>query len=185
MLAFAESLPATDVADVLRSAKPLDDAAKMRYPASQWHHYEKLARQPNGFLVTGDALCNFNPVYGQGMTIAALEALTLKRLLADGPGDLPRRFYAAITKTLSQAWSLSVGADLRFPQVEGRRTKADWLVNRYLDRYRIAASADPVLGTAFLRVTNMIDPPIRLMAARHVLRVFRCAVLRRPQAADA
>ena len=175
MLAFAESLPAPDVADVLRSAKPLDDAAKMRYPASQWHHYEKVARHPDGFLVTGDALCNFNPVYGQGMTIAALEALTLKRLLTEGPGDLPRRFYAAMTKTLSQAWSLSVGADLRFPQVEGKRTKADRLVNRYLDRYRIAASADPVLGTAFLRVTNMIDPPTRLMAGGHVLRVFRSA----------
>ena len=175
MLAFAESLPAPDVADVLRSAKPLDDPAKMRYPASQWHHYEKVARHPDGFLVTGDALCNFNPVYGQGMTIAALEALTLKRLLTEGPGDLPRRFYAAMTKTLSQAWSLSVGADLRFPQVEGKRTKADRLVNRYLDRYRMAASADPVLGTAFLRVTNMIDPPTRLMAGGHVLRVFRSA----------
>jgi 2-polyprenyl-6-methoxyphenol hydroxylase-like FAD-dependent oxidoreductase len=175
MLAFAESLPAPDVAEVLRSAKPLDDAAKMRYPASQWHHYEKLARHPDGFLVTGDALCNFNPVYGQGMTIAALEALTLQRLLADGPGDLPRRFYAGISKTLNQAWSVSVGADLRFPQVEGKRTKADWLVNRYLDRYRIAASADPVLGTAFLRVTNMIDPPTRLLAGGHILRVFRSA----------
>ena len=83
--------------------------------------------------------------------------------------------FAAITKTLSQAWSLSVGADLRFPQVEGKRTRADWLVNGYLDRYRIAASADPVLGTAFLRVTNMMDPPIRLMAGRHLLRVFRSA----------
>src|SRR6201996_6821284 len=180
MLAFAQSLPAPDVADVLRSAQPLDDAAKMRSPASQWHHYEKLARHPDGFLVTGDALCNFNPVYGQGMTIAALEALTLKRLLAQGPGDLPRRFYAAITKTLSQAWALAVGADLRFPQVEGRRTKADRLVNRYLDRYRIAASADPVLGTACLRVTNMIDPPTRLMAGGHGLRVFRSAKKARP-----
>jgi 2-polyprenyl-6-methoxyphenol hydroxylase-like FAD-dependent oxidoreductase len=180
MLAFAESLPATDVAEVLRSAKPLDDPAKMRYPASQWHHYEKLARHPEGFLVTGDALCNFNPVYGQGMTIAALEALTLKRLLADGPVDLPRRFYAATAKFLSQAWSVSTGADLRFPEVEGKRTPVDGLVNRYLDRYRIAASADPVLGTAFLRVTNMIDPPIRLMAGRHILRVFRSAKKARP-----
>ena len=152
----------------------------MRYPASQWHHYEKLARHPDGFLVTGDALCNFNPVYGQGMTIAALEALTLKRLLADGPVDLPRRFYAATAKFLSQAWSVSTGADLRFPEVEGKRTPVDGLVNRYLDRYRIAASADPVLGTAFLRVTNMIDPPIRLMAGRHILRVFRSAKKARP-----
>jgi 2-polyprenyl-6-methoxyphenol hydroxylase-like FAD-dependent oxidoreductase len=183
MLAFAESLPAPDVADVLRSAKPLDDAAKMRYPASQWHHYEKLARHPDGFLVTGDALCNFNPVYGQGMTIAALEALTLKRLLADGPAGLPRRFYTATAKILSQAWALSTGADLRFPQVEGKRPKTDRLVNRYLDRYRVAASADPVLGTAFLRVTNMVDPPTRLLTGGHLLRVFRCAVLRRRQAA--
>ncbi len=175
MLAFAESLPATDVAEVVRSAKPLDDAAKMRYPANQWHHREKLDRHPGGFLVTGDALCNFNPVYGQGMSVAAVEAVILRRLLADGPADLAPRFYAATAKLLSQAWSISVGGDLRFPQVEGKRTPADRLVNRYLDRYRAAASADPVLGTAFLRVTNMVDPPTRLVAPGNVLRVFRSA----------
>ncbi|HEX3962499.1 MAG TPA: hypothetical protein VHZ03_38710 [Trebonia sp.] len=65
--------------------------------------------------------------------------------------------------------------DIRGFPVEGRRTKADRLVNRYLDRYRIAASADPLLGTAFLGVTNMMDPPTRLMASGHILRVFRSA----------
>lgn len=175
MLAFAESLPATDVAEVIRSAKPLDNAAKMRYPASRWHHYEKLGRYLDGFLITGDALCSFNPVYGQGMSVAAVEAVTLKRLVADGLVDLPRRFYAATADVLGQSWSVSVGGDLRFPQVKGKRTRIDGLLSRYLDRYRAAASADPALATAFLRVTNMVDPPARLLKPGLVFRVLRSA----------
>jgi hypothetical protein len=175
MLAFAESLNAPQIAEVIRSAKPLDDPAKMRYPASVRHHYEKLDRYLDGFLVTGDALCSFNPVYGQGMTVAALEALTLRRLLAEGTDRLPPRFFRAVAGTVDGAWSVSVGGDLRFPQVEGKRPPFGGLVDRYLDRYRAAASVDPVLGTTFLRVTNLIDPSAQLMAPGHMLRVFRSA----------
>lgn len=175
MLAFAESLHAPQIAEVIRSAKPLDDPAKMRYPASVRHHYEKLDRYLDGFLVTGDALCSFNPVYGQGMTVAALEALTLRRLLAEGTDRLAPRFFRAVASTVDGAWSVSVGGDLRFAQVEGERPPFGGLVDRYLDRYRAAASVDPVLGKTFLRVTNLIDPSAQLMAPGHMLRVFRAA----------
>jgi hypothetical protein len=68
-----------------------------------------------------------------------------------------------------------VAGDLRFPEVEGRRTPIDRLPNRYLTRYRAAASVDPVLGTMFLQVADTSVPPIRLLAPRHVFRVFRAA----------
>ncbi|SFJ76631.1 FAD-dependent oxidoreductase [Streptomyces pini] len=175
MLAYAESLPGPDVAEVLRTAEPLNEPVRMRYPASARHHYEKLDRHLGGFLVTGDALCSFNPTYGQGMTAAAQQAIVLRALLARDrdTGGLPRRFFRAAAKVVDTPWLLAAGGDLRFPEAEGRRGPADGLLDRYLTRYRAAASADPVLGRTFLSVAHMLQPPTRLMSPGHVLRVLR------------
>ncbi|GAA3627040.1 FAD-dependent oxidoreductase [Streptomyces chitinivorans] len=186
MLAYAESLPGPDVAEVLRTAEPLDEPVRMRYPASARRHYEKLDRHLGGFLVTGDALCSFNPTYGQGMTAAAQQAVVLRALLAREPREpreprergrdadgLPRRFFRAAAKVVDTPWLLAAGGDLRFPGAEGRRGPADGLLDRYLTRYRAAASVDPVLGRTFLSVAHMLQPPARLMSPGHVLRVLR------------
>jgi 2-polyprenyl-6-methoxyphenol hydroxylase-like FAD-dependent oxidoreductase len=176
LLAYAESLPAPDIADVIRSAQPLGEPAQLRYPASVRHHYEKLGRYLGGFLVTGDALCGLNPVYGQGMTVAALEAAVLRQVLADGPGpDLARQFFPAVAKIVDQAWSLSSAVDLRFDQVEGERPRTDGPISGYPDRYRAAAAVDPSLGKTFLRVINLVDPPSRMLSPGHLLRVRRSA----------
>jgi hypothetical protein len=73
------------------------------------------------------------------------------------------------------AWETSASSDLRFPEVEGRRSPGAALINAYGEKYRAAASVDPLLGETFLRVANMIDPPARLLSPGHVLRVFRSA----------
>ncbi|WP_051717725.1 FAD-dependent oxidoreductase [Streptomyces megasporus] len=173
MSAYAESLPGPDVAEVLRTAEPLDEPVRMRYPASVRHHYEKLDRPLDGLLVTGDALCTFNPTYGQGMTAAAQQAILLRGLLAEGTHDLPRRFFRAASKVVATPWLLAAGGDLRFPEAEGRRGPVDGLLDRYLTRYRVAASVDPVLGRTFLAVAHMVEPPTRLLSPGHALRVFR------------
>ncbi|MFH0243917.1 FAD-dependent oxidoreductase [Streptomyces sp. HK10] len=175
MPAYAETLPGPDVAEVLRTAEPLNEPVRMRYPASARHHYEKLDRHPGGFLVTGDALCSFNPGYGQGMTAAAQQAIVLRALLArDRDADaLPRRFFRAAARVVDTPWLLAAGGDLRFPEAEGRRGPADGLLDRYLTRYRAAASVDPVLGRMFPAVAHMLQPPARLMSPGHVLRVLR------------
>jgi 2-polyprenyl-6-methoxyphenol hydroxylase-like FAD-dependent oxidoreductase len=176
MLAFAAGLAGPEVAEVIRTSVPLDDPVKSRFPASVRSHYEKLDRYLDGFLVAGDALSSFNPIYGQGMTIAALEAVALKRLIDAGVTDgLPRRYFRAAGKLVTEAWTMSASGDLRFPEAEGQRHPSDRLINAYLARYRAAASVDPVLGTAFLRVANMIDPPARLLSPGKVVRVFRSA----------
>jgi hypothetical protein len=193
MLAFADALACPDVSAVLRACEPLSEPVKFRFTASTWHHYEDLDRYLSGFLVIGDALCSLNPVYGQGITLAALEALELRRLLGDqaarvgsGAGghpraglgvgaDLPRRFFRATGKLTALAWETSAAGDLRFPEVEGKRRPGTGIVNAYLARYRAAASVDPVLGTTFLRVANMMDTPTKLLAPGHVLRVLRSA----------
>jgi 2-polyprenyl-6-methoxyphenol hydroxylase-like FAD-dependent oxidoreductase len=123
--------------------------------------------------VIGDALCSFNPIYGQGMTVAALEALLLRRLLGEGGERLAPRFFRAAARLIDAPWSIAVGTDLRFPEVVGHRSMKVRFVNAYVHRLHIAAKADPVLGAAFLRVINMVDPPTALLAPSILARVLR------------
>jgi 2-polyprenyl-6-methoxyphenol hydroxylase-like FAD-dependent oxidoreductase len=178
--AFAASLPSPAIHEVIRDAEPLTDAVRFRYPASSRRRYERMTRFPAGYLAFGDSICSFNPTYGQGMTVAALEGTVLRQCLADGTADLGRRFFRGAARIVDIPWDISVGADLRFPDVEGRRTATVRMVNRYLERVHRAAELDPSVGRAFLRVVNMIDRPERLMAPRTALRVLRGS--RRPVA---
>lgn len=185
MLAYADSLACPDIAAVMRQSTPLGEPVRFTYPSSRWQHYEALDGYLGGFLVIGDALCGLNPIYGQGITVAALEALALRRLLRPGgtaptaapvsATDLPRLYFREAGKLVGEAWATAASADLRFPQVEGKRQPGAGLINAYLVKYRAAASVDPVLGRTFLRVANMIDKPTRLLSAGHMLRVFRSA----------
>jgi len=189
MLAYADSLACPDIASVMRQSTPLGAPVRFTYPSSTWRHYEGLDAYLGGFLVIGDALCGLNPIYGQGITVAALEALELRRLLrrlvrsGDAAGtaarvpaaDLPRLYFRAAGKLVARAWATAAAADLRFPQVEGKRQPGAGLINAYLVKYRAAASVDPVLGATFLRVANMIEKPTRMLSPGHMVRVFRSA----------
>ncbi|SDT66269.1 NAD(P)/FAD-dependent oxidoreductase [Actinoplanes derwentensis] len=165
--AYAESMPGPEIRDFLRTAEPIDEPVRMRYPSSVRHHYERMPRRPAGFVAVGDALCSFNPIYGQGITVAALEA----RLLADEPG----RYFERAARLLANPWSLATGSDLRFPEVKGQRRMVDRLLHGYLARFRVAAARDAALGAAFLRVSNMLAGPAHLLAPHIALRVLRGA----------
>jgi 2-polyprenyl-6-methoxyphenol hydroxylase-like FAD-dependent oxidoreductase len=171
MAAFAATLHGHEVAEVVREAVPLDEAVKMRYPQSTLRHFAKMDSRPGGFLVVGDALCSFNPVYGQGMTVAVMEAELLESLLVGGRDDLPARFFSAAADLLAVPWALAVGGDLRFPEIEGERGPQHEEINAYLTAYRAAAAVDPVLGTAFRRVANIMEPAETLFSPELVERV--------------
>ncbi|MDG4757346.1 squalene monooxygenase [Micromonospora sp. WMMD710] len=164
MLAFAETLDSPDVATIMRTAEPIGDPVKMRYPASTRLRYDRIDQFPAGYLVTGDAMCSFNPIYGQGMTVAALEAGILRRLLKDGTTDLASRFFAAAAAVIDVPWAAVAANDLRLPKAVGDRSMLDQRRGAYLERLRRAATEDPVLATAFLRVTHLMDPPSALFA---------------------
>lgn len=171
-LAFARSLPAPEVAEVVRGGELLGKIVPFSYPASVRRRYERLRRFPEGLLVFGDAVCSFNPVYGQGMTVAALEALALRRCLAAGGRGLARRFFQAAGRVVDIPWSLAVGGDLRFPDVPGPRPLRVRVVNAYLARLFPVAWRDPVVARAFLRVTNLLAPPTTLLSPGIALRVL-------------
>ncbi|NOR03854.1 2-polyprenyl-6-methoxyphenol hydroxylase-like oxidoreductase [Mycolicibacterium fortuitum] len=175
MIAFIEDLFPAETVAALRRAEPLGTVATFRYPASVRRRYERMPRFPEGLLVFGDAICSFNPVYGQGMSVAALEALALRDCLTRGADDLGRRFLRAAAGCVNTAWQMACGADLALPQIEGPRPLAVRLSNWYTERVLTAAEADPVVTEAFFRVMNLVDPPSRLVHPSIVARVARRA----------
>jgi hypothetical protein len=120
-------------------------------------------------------VCSFNPIYGQGMTVAALEALLLRDCLSAGTDDLPRRFFRAAAKPIGQAWQLAVGGDLSLPEIEGTPPLATRLLNGYVDRVLTAAEYDISVLEQFMKVAWLVDSPVKLMRPQ----IVRRAVLTR------
>ena len=124
-LEAARRLPVPDIYDVIKNAEPCGQPVAYKFPANLRHCYEKLARFPKGYLVLGDALCSFNPIYGQGMTVAALEAEALGACLANGRNHLAKHFLAKASKIIDVSWSAAtdnVG-------VTGYRVVRHWFVS--------------------------------------------------------
>lgn len=171
-LTFAETMPVPEVCKALRAAQPLTPLVSHRYPASVRRRYDRVRRLPDGLIAFGDALCSFNPIYGQGMTVASLQAQALRACLADGTEDVARRFFRAASKVIEVPWSLAAGGDLAVPEVEGRRSLPTRLLNRYVTRIHRAASWDPRVAVVFFRVAGMLESPSALMRPAFMRRVL-------------
>jgi 2-polyprenyl-6-methoxyphenol hydroxylase-like FAD-dependent oxidoreductase len=174
-LAFARSLGFPDIYQAVRTAEPLDDAVAFHFPASVRQRYERLNRVPAGLIVVGDALCSFNPIYGQGMSVAAVEALTLRRYLERGVQPRPDRWFRRIARVIDVPWDMAAGGDLVFTGVPGRRTPKVRLLNAYIGRLQATAEHDADLASAFIRVAGLVDPPRTLVRPDVLLRVLRGA----------
>jgi 2-polyprenyl-6-methoxyphenol hydroxylase-like FAD-dependent oxidoreductase len=171
MLAFAQDLAPAHVLAAIRAAEPLTEVCRFRYPESRWRRYDKMRRFPAGLLVLGDAICSFNPIYGQGMTVAALQAQALHQCLGRGADGLARRYFRAAAKPIGVAWQFAVGGDLNLPEVQGARPLSLRLINRYVDRLQTAAESDLVVAEQFTKVIAFIDPPTRLLHPKMMIRV--------------
>lgn len=174
LVKFAQSLPVPDLHQILIKAKPVSEPIRHLIPSSQRKHFERLRAFPRGFLVMGDALCSFNPTYGQGITVAVLEAGSLQECLAESQGELKdvwRWFFKRIQAAVNTAWSMVELEDSRFfPEYPLSGSKK--LLQRYLTRLHRAATQDDLVALAFYRVLNMIDPPQALFHPRVLWRVL-------------
>ena len=180
-VAFAKTLPAPDIHQLVSTAEPISDPVPFRFPQSTRRHYEHVDRFPEGYLVFGDAFCSFNPIYGQGMSSAALQAAELQTCLAAGDAGLAQRFFKAAATVVDAPWTMAVGGDLRYPEVDGARTGMVKFVNWYIGKLHIAAAGDPKVALAFHRVANLLDPPPSLMQPSIALRILQ-GNLKRPSA---
>jgi 2-polyprenyl-6-methoxyphenol hydroxylase-like FAD-dependent oxidoreductase len=179
MIAFAQEFGPPHVPGAVRAAEPLGEVARHRMPSSQRRRYDKMRRFPDGLLVFGDAICSFNPIYGQGMTVAALQASALRGCLRHGDRDLSRRFFLAAAKPIAAAWQLVAGADLALPEVQGPRPLSVRIANAYMDWVLTACESDALVAGQFLKVNALVDPPSRLLHPAFIYRVVTVNLRRR------
>lgn len=162
MLAMAEpSLPPA-IIEGLRGAYPIGEAVTYQHAAAIWRRYDQMAEFPTGLLVVGDALCSLDPTYGQGMTIAALEALTLRDCLRAGDARLAQRFFLATAQYIGETWAANQARD-RATSGANRPRGIRQRLRGCMSRAALNASTrDAVLTERFFRVSNFIDSPSRL-----------------------
>jgi 2-polyprenyl-6-methoxyphenol hydroxylase-like FAD-dependent oxidoreductase len=161
--AYAEAMAFPDFGDALVGATPLDEGERFRFPANTRRRYEALDAFPARLLLIGDAICSFNPVYGQGMTVAAMEALALQEMLTQNRAPDPLTHFRTIAALVDIPWQTAVGADLAYPEVVGERTPEWEFFSNHLATLHAAAETDAVLAEAFVRVMGLVDPPESLL----------------------
>ncbi|MEV0589379.1 FAD-dependent monooxygenase [Nonomuraea sp. NPDC050310] len=161
--AFVKSLATPDIAEIVAVSQPVSDVVRYRFPANLRRRYERLTAFPDRFLVLGDAVCSFNPRYGQGMTVAALEALTLRAHLAGRERPEPLTFFTDLAvSVLNDVWDIVLTTDLVFPGVEGERGDDVRFIHEHVGRLQAAGMRDGDIAVACLRVFGLVDPPAAL-----------------------
>ena len=176
-LNYAKELRTPTIYNSIRHAKRMDGVARYGFPESVRRHFERLEFFPRGLLPIADAICRFNPVYGQGMSVAALEACLLRKLLeTPGAGGDPisclaRTFFAEVQTLIDTPWSVAV-LDFAFPDTRGQRP-ADFETRL---KFGIAltqlAAEDPTVHKLTAEVQNLLKPRNVYLDPALVKRVF-------------
>ncbi|GAA0955366.1 FAD-binding monooxygenase [Kribbella koreensis] len=172
--AFAESLPSPVVGQLIGRCEWVSEVATYRFPSSQRRHFEK-AQLLQGLVTLGDAASSFDPIYGQGMSSAALQAAALEEV-ARGVGvlspELPRRFHRKAARVIEAPWRIAVGGDFGHPETVGDRPAGTAQLNGYIAQVVRAAHISVPVARAFNRVLQLADPPTALLHPAVVARVL-------------
>jgi len=187
-MAMLDRLRSPIIAEAVRLAEPISPVYSNRSMANRWRHYEKWKERLDGFVALGDAVCAFNPVYGQGMTSGAVSATILRESLkqhgASSP-ELPPSFFKALARFAAGPWSMATGADFAVPETQGERPRLSWLFGPVMQRILAAANDDDVVRNRMAEVFNMIKPPAAMFAppilGRSLLATLRRASRRKAQ----
>ena len=175
-VAYARSMSSPAIADLMANSEPLGEPAVHRFPANQRRHVERMRRFPLGWVLLGDAVCSFDPIYGQGMTSAALQARALADCL-DRAGAVDRafarRYFAAAGRAVAAPWSIAVGGDFDYPDTRGPKPFGTDLLNRFLARATVAAQRDDTVALQLNEVLALVRRPEWLLSPGFLLRVLR------------
>lgn len=144
---FARTVGVPGMDEWIAAARPTSPIYGFRFEQSRLRHFERCAL-PAGFLAVGDAVVSFNPIYGQGMTTAAIGIELLASLLGEerDRDNLPRAYHRRLAKVLAPAWSQTTTEDLRFPGTEGKRSFSHKIMYAYVDRVFLLTATFPRCG---------------------------------------
>ncbi|MDO5754533.1 FAD-dependent monooxygenase [Arthrobacter sp.] len=159
---FFEGLTDPAVAEVAAAGEPLGDVHLHRQTGNRRHHYERLRRWPPGLLVVGDALCAFNPVYGQGITVAACQAVVLRDSLRNAASPMAlRRLQRHCARVADLPWAIATGQDLRLLPSGARQSAVQVLFEAWVGEVgRLAAHGDARATLAMARVYHLMASPL-------------------------
>ena len=176
-LEHARALSAPDLHRVLLSAEPISDFVVHGFPSNVRRHYERMTDFPEGYLVIGDAMCSFNPIYAQGITVSAWEADVLDRMLrlhAEGATrSFARGYFTAMAGTIKHPWMVAAGEDFRYTGTEGFKAPGTSIINWYIGHVHTATHCDPEISAAFIKVLMSMEAPTSLFSPRIALGVLK------------
>jgi 2-polyprenyl-6-methoxyphenol hydroxylase-like FAD-dependent oxidoreductase len=164
LLAYVQQLTTPTIYRAVRKAKPIGELAQFGIPGSVWRHFERMKAFPDGLIPIGDAICRFNPVYGQGMSVAAKEALLLHRLLAartverDPLAGLGPQFLAETKPLIETAWTMAALPDLAFPTTRGDRPADLEHALQFAAALSRLAARDEAVQRLLIDVWHLIEP---------------------------
>jgi 2-polyprenyl-6-methoxyphenol hydroxylase-like FAD-dependent oxidoreductase len=175
----------TEFQEALRGAEPLSQPYGYRGTTSRWRHYEELERWPERFVVLGDAFCGFNPIYGQGMSVAAMSAVALVERVKHSNGNLDgvaRSTLREISRITQGVWLLATSADLEWPGTQGGtigKSPVDRFGRWYVEKMLEATASDKEVRLVFVAVNQLIKPASALFAPGIFLRVMKQTLLKK------
>lgn len=157
-------LTTTTLRDALQHAQPPAAIRHYRFPASVWKHFERLPRLPRGLIPIGDAICQFNPIYGQGMSAAVQQSRLLQTALASAAHESDPlsaaqvAFTFGIESILQTPWTMALNSDLAFPQTQATRPDNFEKSQRAQAALFRTIVDDPVVHRAFVEVSHLLQP---------------------------
>lgn len=180
-LEYARSLPTPDIYNCIKDLEPLTPITPYKFPSNLWRRYEKLSSWPGNFAIIGDAVCSFNPIYGQGMTATIFDAWNLRKILQsvrsgrhelDSP-KLFRRFQKLVAKVIWTPWLLAAIEDFRFNETEGERPPGLTFLLWYVEQLYKLSGTNPEVHRRVIEVLCFLKGPIALLhpvVVTHVLK---------------
>jgi 2-polyprenyl-6-methoxyphenol hydroxylase-like FAD-dependent oxidoreductase len=163
-LSYAQRLRTPTIYDAIKEADLLVEIARFGFPASVRRYFDRLEEFPRGLLPFGDAICRFNPVYGQGMSVAAQEACLLRQLLQERAGEpdaltgLAAAFFTEAAALIETPWTLAAIPDFAHPEAKGERPEDLAQALQFSEALFQLAAEDPAVHKLLFEVLHLLKP---------------------------
>jgi len=179
--AYAQSLPVPDVLDFLKQAEPITDIKIHKIPYQVRRRFDMASQIPEGFLVIGDAHCRFDPLFGQGISVAAMEAVELQKCLQQAEHfakGFTQLFHKKTSKLMATPWDMATTEAFRHPKIKGKKPLLQPFKQWYTKRVYQSSALDSDIYIRLARVMNLIRTPLHLFHPKVIISVIASKLMR-------